>query len=99
MVSQKIKISDLDEPIASRFTAKKLCERTIKILENKEVDKVTFDFREIEYLSTGVARDLFGNLYIELRDEFTDKIDFVFDENKEIILSSIARGLKAADYK
>lgn len=96
MVSDIIKIKEIDEPLASRVTAKRLYRKTLDLLEKEDVEKVTFDFRGVEYLSTGVARDLFGNLYKDLGDKFTKKIDFIFDDNKEIILASVARGLKAA---
>lgn len=96
-MAKKIKIKDFEFPLASRLTGKRLREKALSFLEEGEATSVVFDFSGVEYLSTGVARDLFGELWIILGKDFKTKVGFEFDSNKKIILSSIARGIKAAE--
>lgn len=96
---KEIKLSEIQYPISSRFGGKRLYEDILNELNLPGNENLVFlfNFEKVEYLSTGFSKELFGELYQFLGLKFSDHISFKFGDNKEIIQSSIIRGISSID--
>lgn len=76
----------------SRVEGLELKAKTLHLL--REYDRVIFDFNGIDYVSTGFAKDLFGNLYLELKTLFPKKIVIKVGTNK-VLKDTIMLAIKS----
>lgn len=91
-----IKLNTIDYPVTYRHGGKQLFNELKNKIEANEVEKIVFDFTSVEYLSTGFSKELFGELYLLLGNRFSSLIVFKFNEDKDIIIGSISKGIEAA---
>ena len=67
--------------------------------EAKSGVKIVFDLRGIRTMSTGFAKELFGEMTADLSEGFAEQVSFKFGDNEEVLRRTVARGLKAANMR
>ncbi|MAL17147.1 DUF4325 domain-containing protein [Gracilimonas sp.] len=92
----KIKLSEYGKTLGPRVLGVKIKNEILEIVE-KEAE-IHFDLTDLKSLSTGFCKELFGELYIELGDDFKSKVKFKLDgaENNERLLKIINRGISSS---
>lgn len=90
-----IKLSDYGDRFGPRVLGIEIMQKVIDILNKDNETIVVFDFENIQVISTGFSKELFGGLLKYLGIDFRRRIKFRFSDNKELISSAILRGIKA----
>ena len=90
-----IKLIDYGESFGARVVGIKIFKEVIDIFKNDPSVIIVFDFENISIISTGFAKELFGSLFKYLGANFTKRVKFKIQENKEIISSAILRGINS----
>lgn len=95
---KKVKLSEHGDRLAPRVLGREI---KSEILEEVDANSsVLFDLDGVESMSTGFAKELFGELRNDLSGDFPDRVRFEFGSSDENVLKrAIARGLKAASSK
>lgn len=78
--------------LGPRVLGIKIKDEILSLLNNSDVI-IVFDFSGISNVSSGFAKELFGELYIILKDDFKNRIRFSIPDNQETIKSIIAKGI------
>ena len=94
---QIIKLIDYSTKFGPRVLGIEIKEKVLGILKKYPTTVIVFDFKEVEYISTGFSKELFGELWRILGNDFKSHIKFKFYDNKEIIISSIIKGIESID--
>ncbi|MFP8487629.1 STAS-like domain-containing protein [Gracilimonas sp. Q87] len=92
----KIKLSEYGKTLGPRVLGVKIKNELLGKIEN--VTEIQFDLTEVKSLSTGFCKELFGELYIEMGEDFKSKVKFKLDgaENNERLLKIINRGISSS---
>jgi hypothetical protein len=89
-----IKLLNLGDNLGPRVFGIKLKEDILRDISSNNYDLIVFDFEGIKSISTGFSKELFGELYLILKDDFNKKIRFKISEDQIIIKSIIAKALE-----
>lgn len=65
-------------------------------LMNDSNTTIIFDFNGITSVSTGFAKELFGELFLALKSDFKNRVRFSIPDNQDVIKSIIAKGIASA---
>lgn len=92
----KIKLSEYGKTLGPRVLGVKIKNEILSKCENET--EIEFDLIDLKSLSTGFCKELFGELYIEMGEEFKSKVKFKIDgaENNERLLKIINRGISSS---
>lgn len=92
----EINLSEYGTTIGPRALGARIKDEIINDIEEDE--DLVFLLDDLSNLSTGFAKELFGELYLYFGDQFKNRVSFHFNEeqDKSIFLQSINRGIKAA---
>lgn len=90
-----IKLIEHGKNLTARVLGIKIKDLAIKRLIS-EGEILVFDFTGVNSMSTGFAKELFGELALSLGKDFPKKIRFDFGENRDIFLSAVSRGIQAS---
>lgn len=83
-----------DNRIGARIIGIEIRNLAINILNSDPNARITFDFSGIEYISSGFAKELFGELYVYLGKEFINKVAIKTPQENQIIKEIIIRAIK-----
>lgn len=91
-----IKLAEYGKALGPRILGVKIKDSILEKIENES--EIQFDLTGVENLSTGFSKELFGELYIELGEDFKSKIKFKLDgaKNNERLLKIINRGISSS---
>lgn len=92
--TKRIKLSEYGERLAPRVLGREV-KSDVQEMSGSGTCFV-FDLRGVKSMSTGFAKELFGELSNELSGRFPDRVRFEFGSNKDVLKRTIARGLKAS---
>ena len=95
----RLDLSEHGEMLIPRVLGRKVKSRVSRHIEScdkTDSPEVIFELEGVRTMSTGFAKELFGELARELGSDFPRKIGFSFGDRKEILAQTIARGLKAS---
>jgi hypothetical protein len=67
----------------------------VEKLNSDEKLVVNFDFNGVESISTGFAKELFGELYRALQKDFPQKIKIILPKDDIVIKSLIMKGISS----
>lgn len=94
-------LSEHGEMLIPRVLGRKIKSKVLHHLEDASDSGsrkvVVFEMEGVSTMSTGFAKELFGELAKELGSDFPQKISFEFGDRKEVLAQTIARGLKASN--
>lgn len=93
---KEIDLGDYGERLSPRVLGREIKAEVERILAGGPDTKLVFNLTEVRTMSTGFAKELFGELERELTGEFPNKVRFKFGDNEEMLRRTVARGLKAA---
>jgi hypothetical protein len=91
---REVDLSQHGTRLAPRVLGREIREKLTS--DAKSGVQLIFDLRDITTMSTGFAKELFGELAKDLSEGFADQVRFKFGDNKEVLRRTIARGLKAS---
>jgi hypothetical protein len=91
-----IKLSDHGKTLGPRVLGFKINQQVLSKIDVET--EILFDLSEINNLSTGFCKELWGELYLKLGDDFSKKIKFKFDDqsDKEALIKIINRGISSS---
>ncbi len=84
------------EILGPRVLGIQIKQEILNYLKNDSDAIIIFDFDGISSVSTGFAKELFGELFVYLKDDFKKVIRFNIPDNQEIIKSIIAKGIASS---
>jgi hypothetical protein len=84
-----------DNKIGARVYGIELKNEVRELLKSNPQINITFDFTGIDYISSGFAKELFGELFIQLGKEFNNKISIKIPQENQIIKEIIIRAIKS----
>lgn len=95
MLVKEISLKMYGDNLGPRIFGQQIKEEVIGLLKHDGVEKIIFDFNEVRQISTGFAKELFGELWLLYPNEFQTKFNFRFGDNREIFISLVSRALKS----
>ena len=93
-----IYLEKYDRNLRSRQVGKQIESEILEQLSKSPESLIIFDFTNVESLSTGLAYELFGKLWLELKDNFKEKIKFSLkaNDNRNSLLGIIIKAIAYA---
>lgn len=79
--------------IGARVLGVKLKAEVMEAIHENEDLAVNFDFNGVKSMSTGFAKELFGELYRDLGDDFLRRIKITLPKDDDVIKSLIIKGI------
>ena len=92
-MDKKIQLTDYGSSFGPRVLGQKIKDNVINILKEDRESIIIFDFANIEIISSGFAQELFGELWVYLKDDFSKRVRFKFDKNSDLIKQVIIQGI------
>ena len=83
-----------DNKIGARIIGVELREIALEILNSEPNIKIIFDFDGIDYISSGFAKELFGELFNRLGNEFNRRVSIKIPPENAVIKNIIIKVLK-----
>ena len=89
----KIQLSDYGTTLGPRVLGIKIKDQILDKFESE--NEIIFDLTGIQSLSTGFSKELFGELFVKLGQDFNKRVKFKLDggSNNERLLKIINRGI------
>lgn len=95
MLEKEIILKNYSDNLGPRVFGQQIKNEVLGFLRNDGVEKIIFDFHEVRQISTGFAKELFGELWLLYPNEFQNRFNFRFGDNREIFVSLVSRALKS----
>ena len=96
MNEEIIKLSKYGHVIGPRVLGMQIKDEILQRLEDNKDSVIIIDLNEIDSISTGFSKELFGGLYSFLKDNFKERIKFNFDKTNNTQRGAILMGLQTA---
>lgn len=81
--------------LVPRLKGLELKEEALNLLEDEAIVLIV-DLSSVEIMSSGYAKELFGGIWECLGSAFPERVRFTFGSNRQIMWSTIARGISAS---
>ena len=91
---KEIKLTDYGEMFGPRVLGIKIKEEILEQIESSPGLVIVFNLEGVSSISTGFSKELFGGLWSHFKGDFKDRVKFRIPENRNILLSSITKGIR-----